>query len=789
LKAPKRKRSQQGACTPRRLAASARRDGPSQLAVRPASAAFSMQRVCCGHSTGRVVKTSFWYASSGARAISLVLLCVSVGCRNPIDQNKPALVSVEAGPIIIVVADALRHDFRTVDQTPSRMSGASMLARDGTEFRKAFTTVPTTRESFSGLLSGFLTDNLGAVRAESSWVRRLHEMGYQTIFIASSSMFGSKQGLVDPSAVFDRTVLETDRQRIARPLDEAVNLGAANLRDRSSDRVLLVLHLFYPHAPYWEGAYEDNVVQLDRALARLIVQLRNLGLYDRSHVIFTSDHGESLQEHDCPPGHGWAVYGEETRIPLIWKTPGQTEGRASDELVRNYDIGPTLLRVVGSPGDLGDGAPRRGLPIGSLTGTKHAKRFVFQTHSRNRIRPVPQVGIRDDTYFLVRDALGMPNAELYDYVHDPAELYNLAAEPQSREKLSELTQGLSELEKLWVSGGPVGATSPDRELERRLRSLGYLGIAGASGEPIALEEPVRPGLRARFRSCITEKWGVYAENAGASDDLYPRRLVVGGGGELFMVENTGGDFVRLTDVPARVRGRKLQAMPYHNPGFNWPSFKFTAEPTCLTALLGARTIRRFFTDADRPYFVGPAISLEREYTDISYQRGLGVLLFSEREGIFLVQQNGREVFMGNIPGANSQKTAYVAARKALFVGSGTSVVRIPFGGEPRSIRDVGVEVLSLAARNGELWVGLSPFPEDSPATRRPVTILDSRNGNVLGRVGRRFARDGHLTSPRGRDYGPFGIYMPTQIVFAGEQRVYVLDSGLERLLSYDLYSP
>ena len=44
-------------------------------------------------------------------------------------------------------------------------------------------------------------------------------------------------------------------------------------------------------------------------------------LYDNSLFIFTSDHGDSLNEHNSPHGHRWFIYTEQIQVPLIIKFP------------------------------------------------------------------------------------------------------------------------------------------------------------------------------------------------------------------------------------------------------------------------------------------------------------------------------------------------------------------------------------------------------------------------------------------------------------------------------------
>jgi hypothetical protein len=87
----------------------------------------------------------------------------------------------------------------------------------------------------------------------------------------------------------------------------------------------------------------------DRVLGRLLARLRATGLYDRSVVVVTADHGVSLI-----PGAPARVATPETveqiaGVPLLVKAPGQTGGRIVDRHVRSVDVAPTIADLVRLP--------------------------------------------------------------------------------------------------------------------------------------------------------------------------------------------------------------------------------------------------------------------------------------------------------------------------------------------------------------------------------------------------------------------------------------------------------
>src|SRR5207245_5136811 len=115
-----------------------------------------------------------------------------------------------------------------------------------------------------------------------SWIARLRASGYRATFIASSYAFGNAPSSVDAASMFDEAFLEQVTGRVARPLPEAVALFDNVLAHRKSDRILVILHLFLPHAPYWRASYADNVTELDHQVARVLDVLERHHLYDRA---------------------------------------------------------------------------------------------------------------------------------------------------------------------------------------------------------------------------------------------------------------------------------------------------------------------------------------------------------------------------------------------------------------------------------------------------------------------------------------------------------------------------
>ena len=121
------------------------------------------------------------------------------------------------------------------------------------------------------------------------------------------------------------------------------------------------VHLFDPHLPYdppepfrarFEAdRYQGEVAFTDELVGRVISRLRERQLLERTLVVVTADHGESLGEHG-EANHGFFVYDATVAVPLIVRTPWRLRGRSRTQ-VSLVDMFPTLLELTGLPPEPG----------------------------------------------------------------------------------------------------------------------------------------------------------------------------------------------------------------------------------------------------------------------------------------------------------------------------------------------------------------------------------------------------------------------------------------------------
>jgi arylsulfatase A-like enzyme len=224
--------------------------------------------------------------------------------------------------------------------------------------------------------------------------------------------------------------------------------------------------------------YDGEIRFLDAELRRLFERLDARGLLENALVVFTSDHGEEFDEHGSMEGHGWTLYGEVTRVPLLLRFPahfadGRYAGTTTSALVQTLDVAPTILAVADVPA----AEAFEGLNLLPAIRGAVDRRLAF-----SQLRRFNQKwAVQDERFKLVYTAdtgtntFGVPltgGFELYDLAVDPAEHENLY-DPEAPEA-RRLTAALHK----WMRERDPGV-APRRETltpqqRRQLRALGYL---------------------------------------------------------------------------------------------------------------------------------------------------------------------------------------------------------------------------------------------------------------------------------------------------------------------------
>ena len=212
--------------------------------------------------------------------------------------------------------------------------------------------------------------------------------------------------------------------------------------------------------------YDGEIAYTDHYLGLIIQKLKELGVYDRTLIVVTADHGVEFFEHGNK-GHRISLFDEVIKVPLIIKLPGQpVKDKKIEAQARLTDIAPTILEIFG----LQKPASFQGVSL--LLPESKRPRYAF-----SELSPVLQ-SLRTNRYKLlynrerdesiVMDLKKNPGEETTVRVRDARVRKRMKKARARRERLDR------ELARKLRGGKEGAAVRLSRKEQDRLRSLGYI---------------------------------------------------------------------------------------------------------------------------------------------------------------------------------------------------------------------------------------------------------------------------------------------------------------------------
>ncbi|HCS52450.1 MAG TPA: iduronate-2-sulfatase, partial [Planctomycetaceae bacterium] len=183
-------------------------------------------------------------------------------------------------------------------------------------------------------------------------------------------------------------------------------------------------------------AYYACVSFIDAQVGRLLNALDALELTDNTIVVFWSDHGYHLGEHNGV----WqkrTLFEQGARAPLIIRDPSSTGSGPCQRIVEFVDLYPTLTELAGiqSPEGL-EGRSLSQLLSDPLSDWKgYAITQILRPADDRLPEQVMGCSIRTERYRFTEWGEGKYGSELYDHHADSREFNNLAIQPDAQSQI------------------------------------------------------------------------------------------------------------------------------------------------------------------------------------------------------------------------------------------------------------------------------------------------------------------------------------------------------------------
>ena len=311
------------------------------------------------------------------------------------------------------------------DDPPSWQKTVNPIGRDKTDESLIFNAEP--HRKISAALSWLAADGKdeeqtdGMIATEA--IKLMEEKKGDPFFIAAG-FFRPHTPFVAPKKYFDMYPLEEMRLPFA-PSDDREDIPTAAFAHNCP----------IPHYGLDEltcrkamQAYYACVSFIDAQVGRMLTALNRLGLAENTVVVFWSDHGYHLGEHNGI----WqkrTLFEQGARAPLIIRNPmSKGNGQACRRIVEFIDIYPTLTEIarIETPKQVEGRSlvPLLQNPLSEWNG--FAITQVLRPADNRLTKPVMGRSIRTERWRYSDWAEGKNGVELYDHYADPMEFNNLA---------------------------------------------------------------------------------------------------------------------------------------------------------------------------------------------------------------------------------------------------------------------------------------------------------------------------------------------------------------------------
>ena len=188
-------------------------------------------------------------------------------------------------------------------------------------------------------------------------------------------------------------------------------------------------------------AYYASVSYMDSQAGRVLDALEQKGLADNTIIIFTSDHGFLLGEHNKYQKQH--LFEESTRVPFIISIPWMKEqhGKAVEKITELIDLYPTLMELTNMKGPANLQGTSLKVLLEDVNSDQWKKKEAFTVSRKGG------ESLRTTDWRFTQWGHGETGYELYDLKNDPGEFTNLAGRKDYQDILKKMKNRLLQKRK------------------------------------------------------------------------------------------------------------------------------------------------------------------------------------------------------------------------------------------------------------------------------------------------------------------------------------------------------
>jgi len=415
--------------------------------------------------------------------------------------------------VILISIDTLRADHLSCyGYSKPTTPNIDDFSQDAVLFKRCIAQSSSTLQSHASMLTSLVPLHHGASFAKKRALPKriktlaelLKEKGFKTVSFNDGGQLAPAFGLNQGFDMYRSTKKNFDEFNFTHIVTQSINW----IEENSDRNFFMFLHTYETHTPYTpkekylqlfdqnyagrlpaytsEGiaqkinrgdlsiteedrlhiihTYDAEIKSMDESFQTLIDYLKKKELYERTIIIFTSDHGEEFNEHGVMASHSHTLFNELLHIPLIVKfANSKFASRQVDELVRSIDIMPTILDTLNTK----PSPYMEGISLMPLIKGQKPKIDTYAISERDM-----EITLKNECWSIMNERWKLYNSRLYDLKNDAEEKIDVSDMHLNMKKsLRKRAIRFLQANRIFYADKKAKLDKKEKEL---LKALGYI---------------------------------------------------------------------------------------------------------------------------------------------------------------------------------------------------------------------------------------------------------------------------------------------------------------------------